>query len=203
MMEEYKPNSHKFKEEQKQLPPEKKKVEKIVTTPAKIKKKNEVRKIADVFISEDVANVKSYIFMDVLVPAIKKAISDIVTDGIDMILYGGTGRSKKNSPVSRVSYRDYYGRDRRYEDHRSSRRRFSYEYITVDSRGEAEQVLSAMDEMIDMYGIVTIADLCDMVDVTCDYTDYKYGWKNIRNAEPVRERDGSYSFKLPKAIPID
>ena len=38
MMEEYKPNSHKFKEEQKQLPPEKKKVEKIVTTPAKINK---------------------------------------------------------------------------------------------------------------------------------------------------------------------
>ena len=54
-----------------------------------------MQKFADVFISEDVNNVKSYIVMDVLVPAIKKAISDIVTNGIDMILYGKLGNQKR------------------------------------------------------------------------------------------------------------
>lgn len=93
-MEEYKPNSHKSKEEQKNLVPEKR-VEKVISGTVKSKKKSEMQKFADVFISEDVNNVKSYIVMDVLVPAIKKAISDIVTNGIDMILYGETGKSKK------------------------------------------------------------------------------------------------------------
>ena len=51
---------------------------------------------------------KSYIVMDVLVPAIKKAISDIVTNGIDMILYGEAGKSKKNSTASKVSYQKFY-----------------------------------------------------------------------------------------------
>lgn len=37
------------------------------------------------FISEDAGNIKSYVVLDVLVPAIKKAIADIVTGGIDML----------------------------------------------------------------------------------------------------------------------
>ena len=111
-MEEYKPNSHKSKEEQREsdaLP--EKKVGKVITGSAKSKKKGEMQKFADVFISEDVGNVKSYIIMEVLVPAVKKAISDIVTNGIDMILYGETGRTKKNSTASKVSYGKFYDRD--------------------------------------------------------------------------------------------
>ena len=105
-MENYKPNSHKYKEESKQLPAtteERPKVEKVVTGKVKTKKKSQVTKFADIFISEDAANVKSYVFMDILVPAIKKAISDIVIDSIDMIFYGGTGHSRKRSGGSNAT----------------------------------------------------------------------------------------------------
>ena len=111
-MEEYKPNSHKSKEEQREsdtLP--EKKVGKVIVGSAKSKKKGEMQKFADIFISEDVGNVKSYIIMEVLVPAVKKAISDIVTNGIDMILYGETGRTKKSATASKVSYGKFYDRD--------------------------------------------------------------------------------------------
>ena len=74
----YTPNSHKYKEQQNASPTEEKKVTKVVNGPVKTKR-NDVRKLADIFISEDISNVKSYIFMDVLVPAIKKAIYDIVS----------------------------------------------------------------------------------------------------------------------------
>ncbi len=93
-MEEYKPNSHRSKEERKESIPEKH-VEKVISGTVKPKKKSEMQKFADVFISEDVNNVKSYIVMDVLVPAIKKAISDIVTNGIDMILVWRSWESQK------------------------------------------------------------------------------------------------------------
>ena len=72
----------------------------------------------------------------------------------------------------------------------------------IDSRGEAEEVLARMDELISTYGIVTVADFYDMCGITCDYTANKYGWTNIRNAQVVRVRDG-YMIKMPKSMPID
>lgn len=204
MEESYSPNSHRYKEEQKEALVEKKKVEKVVRGNVKVKKKNELSKVKDAFISDEASNLGSYVVMDVLIPAIKKAVSDIVTNGIDMILYGGEGGSRKRSTASKVSYRDYYDRDRR-DDRRKidrvTRTGYSYDDITLDTRGEAEDVLSRMDELIETYGVVSVADLYDLVGVTGSYTDNKYGWTNIRNAEPVRVRDG-YMLKLPKALPI-
>ena len=86
-MDDYKPNSNRFKEGKVDEPVVREKKVEAITT-ATVKKKGEMKKFTDIFISEDVGSVKSYILMDVLVPAIKKAISDIVTNGIDMILYG-------------------------------------------------------------------------------------------------------------------
>lgn len=203
-MNEYAPNSHRFKADQRNSDAEKKKIEKVVKGNVKTKKKNEIRKLTDVFISEDASNVKSYILMDVLVPAIKKAVSDIVTNGIDMILYGETGHSKKRSTASKVSYRSYYDQKEDDRRHSTSRTRMGYDYddIVLETKGEAEDVLSRMDEIIDMYGVVSVSDLYDLVGVSGNYTDNKYGWTNIRNAKSVRVRDG-YLLDLPKALPID
>ena len=207
-MEDYKPNSHRFKEEQKTAPEEKKRVEKVVTGKAKVKKKNEISKLKDVFVSEDAHNVGSYIFMDVLVPAIKKAVSDIVRDGIDMILYGSSGRSKNSSSSSRVSYRSYYDDRNRDRDRYSSGTiragsGFHYDDIIFETRQEAEAAIDQMDEIIERYGFVTVADYYDMADLSAPYTSNKYGWTTIRNAEVVRAREGGYTLKLPKALPID
>ena len=199
-MNEYKPNSNRFKDEQKNKEREKK-VEKVVTGKVITKKKSALSKIADEFISEDAKNVKSYILGEVLIPAIKKAVSDIVTDGIDMILYGGARKGGRRSSADRVSYRSYSDYDRP-RDTRSTVSRRSYDDIILDSRGEAEEVLMRMDELMDTYGLVRVADLYDLVGITGDYTDNKYGWTNIRNAEIVRVREG-YAIKMPRAIPID
>lgn len=197
---DYTPNSHKYRAQQAEKVDKEKKVEKVVTSTVKTRKNN-TRKITDVFISEDVANVKNYILMDVLVPAIKKAVSDIVTNGIDMILYGESGRTKKRSG-DYVSYRDYSNRDRRDDRRARTTSRFDYDDLIFETRGDVEAIRDQMDDMIDRYGFVTVADLYDMADLTAPYTSNKYGWTNIRNAEPVRVRDG-YILKLPKAMPID
>lgn len=205
-MEEYKSNSHKSKEEQrKSALRSEKKVEKVIAGSARSKKKGEMQKFADVFISEDVGTVKSYIFMEVLVPAIKKAISDIVTNGIDMILYGETGRTRKNSSASKVSYGKYYGEAERKREYRQSgsRRGYDYDDIIFETRGDAESVLDAMNEIISQYEVVSVGDLYDLADVSTDnYAVNKYGWTDIGGCKPVRVRDG-YILKLPKAMPIN
>lgn len=202
-MDDYKPNSHRFKEEQKASTIETKKVEKVVAKTAKTKKKSELTKLKDVFISEDVSNVKTYIISDVLIPAAKKAIYDIITNGIDMILYGGSGRSKSKSNVDKVSYRSYYEtpKDRFGSNSVNITRGFEYDDIIFESRGEAEAVRTQMNEIIDQYGVVTVADLYEMADLTAPYTSNKYGWTSIRNADIGRVRDG-YVLKLSRAMPI-
>ena len=191
-MEYYQPNSHKYKNEKGKTHKKKKKV----------KKSNELRKITDIFISEDIANVKSYIVMDVLIPTIKKAVSDIIKNGIDMILYGSVSPTRSNSTANRISYSKYYDDNRNTVRDSRAKSGFRSDDIIFDNRGEAEIVLSRMDELIDTYGIVTIADLYDLAGVTGDYTTNNYGWTNIRSAEVVRVRDG-YIIKMPKAMPID
>jgi len=142
--------------------------------------------------------------MDVLVPALKKAISDIVTNGIDMVLYGETGHTSKSSMASKVSYRSYFDKPTDRRDYGRSMARPGYDYgdVVLESRGEAEDVLSRMDELISSYGVVSVADLYDLCGITGNYTDNKYGWTDIRSAQPVRTPDG-YMLKLPKALPLN
>ena len=198
-------NSYKSREENALASQEKKQITKVTKGAVKTKKKNEMPKLGDMFISEDASKVKSYILMDVLVPTIKKAISDIVKNGVHMILYGEVGQSNKRTYASTVSYRDYYdngGRGAsRFDDTPRARTRVGYNFddIILETRGEAEEVLSSMDELIETYGSVSVADMYDLVGISCEYTDNKYGWKNIRTAEPVRVR-GGYMLKLPRAL---
>lgn len=207
-MESCPSNSYKSREESTLATPQKKQVAKVTKGMVRRKKKNEVSKLGGMFISEDASKVKSYILMDVLVPTIKKAISDIVTNGVDMILYGEVGQSKKRTYASTVSYRDYYDNRgisaSRFDDPPRARTRtgYSFDDIILETRGEAEEVLSSMDELIETYGSVSVADMYDLVGISCEYTDNKYGWKNIRTAEPVRVRDG-YMLKLPRALPLN
>lgn len=197
-MEKYQANSHKAKAEKQAV--EKKKIEKVVKGKVKVKKKGELGKFAGMFISEDAGDVKSYILMDVIVPLIKKGI----TETVDMILYGGSG-SGSGRGSSKISYSSYY--DRRDSDRRASHStvrtgRYDFDSIILESRGEAEEVLDRLCELIDTYKVASVADLYDLVGVDFEYTDNKYGWMNLRNAEVVRVRDG-YTLKLPKAVPID
>lgn len=202
-MEEFKPNPPKSQSGKTEIVPEKK-VEKVISGTAKTKKKSEVMKLADIFIEDDVNSVKSYIVGDVVIPTIKKTIYDVITGSLDMFFFGGTGGGKARSTADKVSYRNYtsYSSKRDTRPATRSVRGYDYDEVVLDSRGEAEEVLARMDELISTYGIVSVADFYDLVGITCQYTDNKYGWTNIRNADVMRVRDG-YQIKMPKAMPLD
>lgn len=199
--QEYVPNSRLSKEEHKETLPEKKKIEKVVKDDVKFKKKNEIGKA---FIAEDIRNVGSYVVMDVLIPAAKKALSDIVANGIDMLLYGETGRRGKRSGTSDyISYRKYSDRDRdydrRYDDYRTSN---SYRDAIIGSRAEANDVLDEMRAIIEEYGAVSIADLNEMLNISGQYTDHNYGWRSLHTAEVAMARGGGWELRLPKAVSL-
>lgn len=208
-MREYQPNSHRSKE-QKAVEPtvQERKVEKVVSGNVKTRD-NKGRKFMGMIISEDAANVKSYVIMDVLVPAFKKLVSDIVTDGIDIILYGGSGgRDNRRRAGERPQYRTTCSDrsyNRREPDSYESNSRFDYEDIVYDYRSDAEAVRKEMLYAINEYGLVSVADMYDMSGKVAPRTSNNYGWMSARaieNTEPKRVRDG-YILPLPKATPIE
>ena len=201
-MESYKSNSHKSREEHKS---ERKRIEKVVSGTPRTKKKSGIEKFTDVFVSEDATNVKSFIIMDVLLPALKNTVWDIVTGSLDMTLFEGRGRGGKRSSGDKISYSRYYddrNEQRTIGNRPQTRTRFDYDDIIFDTRAEATKVLRLMDETIEEYGSVTVADMYDMAGLTEPYTANKYGWTTLRSAEIKSVRGGGFIIQLPTARPL-
>ena len=190
-------NSHAFKNGQVK---EKPKTKKVIEGTDKTKKKTNARKLADIFLPEDVASVKEYIFGERILPAIK----DIIHDTVDTFLYGESRRpSYSNS--SRISYSGYYSGTNRPDPRKDTgrpRNAFDYDDIIFDSRIQGEQVLDNLIDILDQYNIVTVGDLYDSAGITTTkYMVNRYGWDNLADSSVVRVQEG-YTLKLPKAKPI-
>ena len=203
MAEEYKPNSHRSREQEAHDPMPEKRTEKVVSGNVKQRKKTGLSRAASTFMPGDVESVKSYILMDVLVPSIKRAISDIVCNGINMLLGESTRGKGGNSVGAKVSYRQYYRDPDERRDYAAPRAQaqYSYDDIIFDNRGDAEEVLYRMGELLERFDVVSVADLFDMAGISCNYTDNKYGWTDLRNARVERVRDG-YVINLPRATSL-
>ena len=186
-MSDFKPNSNKSKELAKKV------------LKGTVKKKGEISKLVDIFITKDIDSVKDYVVHDILIPEVKKIIEDIVVNSVGMILHGNDSVQRRK-PSSDNSYRNYYDKKDRPQKNRSAR---CYEEATFNTRTEANEVIDRMDELIDRYGFVRVSEFNELAGITGNYTDTKYGWTDIRNANVIRTREGYYIIKLPRALPIN
>lgn len=171
----------------------------------KIKEKTFADKAADAFLSEDTKTVKNYILWDILVPGLKNAFADMVIGGIEMALFGSTrGRKSSRRGDTHVSYSSYYDTDRdtspRSRMARNGRGdKYDFSDIELDSRGDAEEVIASMEELVKKYGAASVSDLCSLVGVNYKYTDNKWGWTDIRD---FSYRRSGRCYVLDFAAPI-
>jgi hypothetical protein len=187
------------------VPTEKKKVEKVVNGKVKTKKKNGVTKFADVFLAEDVNNVKSYLVGDVIIPTLKKAFYDLITKGAGMFIYGdsrgGRNDSRTGDSVSYRNYSDYSRNDRRYTSTARPVSGYSYEDLVFESFDEADRVLTQLDAIMQEYHVVSVAELYESAGMAANYTDHYYGWTDIHTANVVPDKEG-WVIRMPKATSI-
>lgn len=182
-------------------PPIEKRVEKITTGAVKTKKKSEIRKFTDVFLEEDIQDIKRHIKYDIVIPNVKRILYNI-GEGILSAALGGS-RDRSRSTVDKISYNQCYtnNRDDRRRDEPQPRHTFDYDTIGFVNRGDAEDVLDRLDEMIEQYGMARVGDIYDMIGRSCSYTAYNYGWTNLRDARVIR-RGGDYVLDLPRAVAL-
>mgnify|MGYP003281275485 CR=1 FL=1 len=185
-----------------------KRVKKSVAKGRIVKKKSDMVKLADIFLASDIESVKKHVIFDVLIPKLKDGFFDIVMDSLSMTLFGSSGK-KRSTNASNVDYTNKFKSSNRERleadrnDSSPSKTRVNYNDIEFDSRDEAEEVLESMYDLLEVYGHVSVLDFFDFADVSCDYTDDKYGWINLDKAQIVPVRGGRYKIKLPRAMVID
>jgi hypothetical protein len=190
--------------QQKNIPPPKD-VNKIVEGEVKLRKKGWRDKFGGAFLSEDSGTVVNYVVMEVLVPAAKNMISDSISQGIERILFGDS-KPRSQSRSGHTNYSTYSDRyktrdENRREMSRRSRATHDFSDVILESRGEAEDVLDGLRNLISQYEVATVNELYDLVGLTGEFTDDKWGWYDLRSAS-VRAIRGGYLLNLPRTQPI-
>lgn len=202
-MDEYKPNSDKAREAASE-----KKVEKVTSGKTQTHQKSEAQKLANSFIVDDLKNIARRILMEVLIPDLKKAISSTLKNGVDIALYGevNPNQSGKKGVAEKVSYQGRYEREseRNRNDYITNRKNdYDYDDVSFEFREDAEAVLDSMYDLIDHFGIVSIADFYELAGISTDnYTLNRYGWRNLSGSTVVNVR-GEYRLKLPRPRPFN
>ena len=178
---------------------------------AKVHKQGLVRRIGKSILEDSLSMARERAINDIIVPGFKSLIFDTVTEMFDIMLFGNTERpseghrrrSNGSRRGDRISYSNYYD-DRSYRGSERRIRESSYEPddIILDTRSEARDALDELDLAIRKYGQASIADLYDIVGVTSEWPDNKYGWTNLRRAGIKPVRDG-FMLDLPRTQVLD
>lgn len=187
-------------------------------------KKSIWKSVGDRFISEDAEYVGSSIVDDILVPALRDLINDILHGAIDMTFGGGNYRggsySRRGRGRSHISY------DRMYSDSRSSRRRRDRdeddyddrrsrrrlpdcsEFIfdprdydrALDAQCAAEDLLDDMADRIEEYGQVDVAWFMDQVgeDIDGRWNAEDWGWTDLSGVRVRGSNRNGWYIDLPK-----
>lgn len=204
-MESFKGNSDAGKVAQ----PVEQRHEEPITTNVKVK--NEESFIKKIFVSDLKTTTKS-VTNDVIIPGAKNLIINILKKGIDYLFTGVYSNS--SGPTN---YSGIYGGSKNvtFSPHYTTGPAsgpmfspvpkssiYSINEVTFPDRGPAEEVLFRMKEIIAKYGMVSVLDFYDLINIKTSPTDNKYGWKDLTMASVVRAMDG-YKISFPKVMPLE
>lgn len=206
----FEPNSHKYNEQKRAQ--EIAKRAKVTTGKVTTRKRGLGKRFVDIFLTEDVGDVKTYLIYDVMIPAIKENVADLINSAIGMLFFGeatrrprAPGRNAANG--SKINYGAYHPsaqRPERLPTFTRSRIAHNFEDVIFETRGEAELVLDSMLEVLGSEAHqVTVADFYDLAGMTTNFTDNKYGWTDLRTARVNGSPSRGYWIDLPRCVALD
>lgn len=188
--------------------------EKIVEGKVVVKKPSLLKRIAHSMLAEDVSNVGDFVVTDVIGPAIRNLIYDIVVQGTGRTLFGQSrnrritsGAVVNSGPVSTMKTMTSYHRVGESEGpgrpvvSRQDRATHNFDPFILENRAEALGVIEAMAARVIRYGFASVSDLYDFVGETPDFTMQRWGWTNLDDAGVRQVRDG-FLLDLPAPISL-
>lgn len=165
------------------------------------RKKSLGDKFSEVFFSEDTKTVGETIIYEWVIPGIKNAF----IESISMLLFGDRRRGGSvpsggyHTPYSSYSRGNTYYDSGRHMANVNRGNRFDYTNYDLASLGEVTQVIDEMSDLIREYGAARVSDLNQLIGISGQYTDQKWGWTDCRDFR--YRRSGAY-YILDFAPPI-
>lgn len=205
-------NSNKARREQEEVAqkdlPMVKSEKKAIST-ARVKKESVGQKLKKAFFGENVENVGDYVIFDVMIPALKATLSDMVGNGIEVLLFGesrGKRRSRNDNYTgyASISRSDRDRRDR-LDTRRDRDRSLSYNDITFDTKSDANQFLAEIFDYVKEYDRISVAVYMSILESYCDeklsptWRDDRIGWykEDLSGTAPVRTKYG-WEIDIPR-----
>lgn len=199
-------------------PQEKQKIEKIHAGKVVVKKPGLGSRFKNMLIGGETNGVGRFLVEHVIVPAAKDMVADAVREGVERMVYGenrgpnvrsrpggstfGGGTNYSGFSNNRSSLRPDPASDPRPQLSRQARRNHNFGEIVLESRAAATEVLRRLDARIKQYDSASVSELYQMLDITPDWTDEKYGWYDISSAGIRSARGGGYLLDLPPTEPL-
>lgn len=171
---------------------------------ARVKKEGFLQKFKKAMFGENAERVGEYLIFDVGIPAMKATFADMVTNGIEVLLFGesrGRGSYKNYSAASLSGSRERRGESYR---RRASSRTITYEDVLFDSKADANEFLAEVFDYIKEYNRISVAVYSSILSKYCEekiettWRDDRRGWykEDFKGVEPIRTRDG-WDIDLP------
>lgn len=182
-------------------------VKPVVTSEVKERPRGIFGKVVKDFVQEDRHSLAEYVVLEVMLPAAKNLILDMLNKGAERTLYGVSRPSGRTGRA--VGFYTNYGgtpqsartADPRPTISRQARTVHDFREVLIQTRAEADDVLNGLRELIDNYGSASVADLYSLLDITGEFTDNKWGWEDLRRAS-VRTIRGGFVLDLPDTVPL-
>ena len=184
----------------------KKRLEKVIQ--GNVVKRNDgfLKRAITSIVSSDITtqDLRDELIFDYLVPTVKDTLVDMGKMLLDAIFYGSIVSRKKSGngiKAAKVSYSDYYD-SKTKQVQVSNHTSYDFGTYAFQSRTDAEAALDQLIDIIREYSQVSVADFCDVIGVTCNFTDNKYGWTDLSKTTISRTHDG-YVINFDKPSPLN
>ena len=175
----------------------------------KERKKSVGRRFREQFAGDDAKTVGQVLLFDVVVPATKNLLFDLVREGAQRLLFGGS-RPAQSSVIgtvlgSRTSYSSFSKPQAVQTPTAASagmtpeqRAMHDFSGVIFPTREQATLVIDTLSDYIENFGTVSVNDFYAAIGESPTFTSVKYGWTSLAQAQ-VRHigRDG-YLLEMPK-----
>ncbi len=174
-----------------------------------IRKKGIGRKFKDIFFGGSFKASAQYVVAEVALPALRTMIVDTTSKGIERVIFGpGNAVARSRSTTNygpRVQYNNPVARQSTMLPHQppflSRNARQDFGDIILSTREECENVLERLSDLIDKFKSASKQDLMVLLNQPSQYTDMKWGWGFLGNAEIIQVREG-WLLDLPPMEPL-
>lgn len=187
--------------------------DKITPVASAVKKEPSKNPLKKIF-AEDAKSVGSKIVDDVVLPGFKRVMVDMITSAANWIFYGnGYVSNSKPGGIKGIGWSSGTEYNSLYNNKPSAMKQGSKANVCTVSdllfadRGSAELVLTRLNEKLSKYGVVAVSDFYQLAEQSYDYTDERWGWRDLSGCIIVIDEDPAthargYCIKFPKVTPL-